>query len=483
MERARAEAEAERARMYALFQQAPLPIAITRGPSHVFELVNPAARAMLDGRELLGRSAREAFPTAAEAAIAVLDRAFADGEAVSLREYAAGGRLFDAVVQPVRDGGGAVEGLMIVLVDVTEQVHARRQAARQQAWLEAVLDLAPTPMLLVEPHTGRVTFANAAAERMADGRFPIAPFCTDRNGRRIPEEEMPGARAARGEELSGFELDWHLPTETRTLLVSTRVLPPMHDHPATVVVVFEDVSRMKRTEAELQRAVEMRDTFLSVASHELKTPLTALQLHAHRLQRGFGGGSAALSPDRVEATAHKISEQTRRMARLIDDMLDVSRITAERLTLRREEVDFSSLVAEVVDRFGEEAARAGSPITLALDPWVIGHWDRMRLEQVTTNLLGNAIKYGAGRPIDVALRADPSTARLVVRDRGIGIAEEDQRRIFERFERAASERQYGGLGLGLWIVRRIVEALGGAIQVKSAPGEGAEFVVTLPRDS
>jgi signal transduction histidine kinase len=111
----------------------------------------------------------------------------------------------------------------------------------------------------------------------------------------------------------------------------------------------------------------------------------------------------------------------------------------------------------------------------------VGGWDRLRLEQITTNLLSNAIKYGPGKPIEITLAGDEQRATLRVRDQGIGIAAEDHGRIFERFERAVSPRRYGGFGLGLWIVRRVADALGGTIDVESRPGAGATFTVTLPR--
>jgi signal transduction histidine kinase len=159
----------------------------------------------------------------------------------------------------------------------------------------------------------------------------------------------------------------------------------------------------------------------------------------------------------------------------------VSRIHGGRLDIEVERVDFREVVADVVDRFADELARASCTLVLQLDPSVVGVWDRMRLEQVLTNLLSNAIKFGAGRPIDIVLRSLGDQVRLQVRDRGIGIPPERQQQIFQRFERAAPSRVYGGLGLGLYIVRTIVEAMGGHIEVESQPGVGSTFSVTLPR--
>ena len=141
-----------------------------------------------------------------------------------------------------------------------------------------------------------------------------------------------------------------------------------------------------------------------------------------------------------------------------------------------------AVVREVMDRFADLAAESQCPIVLRLDP-VEGIWDRVRLEQVITNLVGNAIKYGKGKPVEVEAVQDGSSAVLRVVDHGIGIAAEDQKRIFERFERARGTREYGGFGLGLWISRSIVEAIGGRISVRSTPGEGSTFTVTVPLEA
>ncbi len=143
-------------------------------------------------------------------------------------------------------------------------------------------------------------------------------------------------------------------------------------------------------------------------------------------------------------------------------------------------MDLAALVAEVTDRAAEELRRAGCAVSIDAPPSVIGRWDRTRLEQVVTNLLANAMKYGAEAPIRITIAADEAAARLTVQDGGIGVAPGDQERIFQRFERAVSERHYGGFGLGLWIARQVVEAMGGSIRVRSELGEGATFVVELP---
>ncbi|MBX3468506.1 MAG: response regulator [Planctomycetes bacterium] len=231
---------------------------------------------------------------------------------------------------------------------------------------------------------------------------------------------------------------------------------------------------------EAREAIRARDEFLQVASHELKTPLTPLLLQldtlAVALRRGDG------QDERLAAKVDVAARQTLRLDRLVDSLLDVARITGGRLELQPEEADLVTVVREVVERFQAEARRAGCELALRARAPVRGRWDRLRLEQVASNLLSNAIKYGQGRPVEVAVDEAGGVARLTVADGGIGIDEEGQRRIFSRFERAASARHYGGLGLGLFITRCIVEAHAGTIAVSSRPGEGATFTVQLPTE-
>ena len=242
----------------------------------------------------------------------------------------------------------------------------------------------------------------------------------------------------------------------------------------------EMLAQIERQDAELRQAVKARDEFLSIASHELKTPLTPLQLQVESLQNVARRQPEGAGATRLLNGLQMADRQVGRLTSLINNLLDISRITSHRLKLDYEVLDLTAVVREVAGRFQEELARAGCTLTIHADAPVSGTWDRMRLEQVVSNFLANAAKYGAGKPVEVWVEGNTDSATVRVRDHGIGIAPGDQARIFERFERAVSEQSYGGFGLGLWIVRQIVDAMGGKVSVESKLGEGATFSVTLP---
>jgi signal transduction histidine kinase len=229
---------------------------------------------------------------------------------------------------------------------------------------------------------------------------------------------------------------------------------------------------------EARRAVTLRDEFLSIAGHELRTPLAAISLHLQSMLRS----PDEMSMVRVRERITKLVGQSERLAALIEDLLDVTKLMSGRVELEPRDLDLGALVKQCVERMRDEFDRAGTPLQLRLAA-VRGRWDRSRLDQVTTNLLSNELKYGRGQPVSVDVALDDDFASLAVTDRGIGVAPEDHTRIFERFERAVSPRNFGGFGLGLWIVRKLVEAHGGTISVTSALGAGATFTVTLPMAS
>ncbi|HYD42607.1 MAG TPA: ATP-binding protein [Anaeromyxobacter sp.] len=226
---------------------------------------------------------------------------------------------------------------------------------------------------------------------------------------------------------------------------------------------------------EAQEAIQVREEFISVASHELRTPLTALTLQARLLER-----SAAPGGEQLVRRVAVVGRQVERLNRLVANLLDVTRLRVQRLELAPEPFDLCGLVEEVSGRFQEELGRARRVLRVSTPAPAQGIWDRTKLEQVVTNLVSNAIRYGGTEPIDVAVHASGGEVRISVQDRGRGIAPEDRARIFRRFERGQNAEGSGGLGLGLYVVRQIVEAHGGRIDVESELGAGATFTVVLP---
>ena len=228
-----------------------------------------------------------------------------------------------------------------------------------------------------------------------------------------------------------------------------------------------------------QAAVAARDEFLSIASHELRTPLTALKLAAQNLKR-VALATCGDAAEQVRRSVEAADRQGVRLEKLVSALLDVSRIQAGKLELSLEDLDLGALAAEVLAQFEGQLAETGSRVAMQVEGPVRGRWDRLRLGQVVTNLVSNAVKYGEGKPIEVRVEGDGERVRLSVRDHGIGLAEESHRRLFQRFVRTAQARNYGGLGLGLYIARRLAEAHGGTVSVVSALGEGSTFTVELP---
>ncbi|MDP1955548.1 MAG: hybrid sensor histidine kinase/response regulator [Polaromonas sp.] len=241
------------------------------------------------------------------------------------------------------------------------------------------------------------------------------------------------------------------------------------------------MAQLLSTEGELRSALRMRDDFMSMAAHELRTPLNTLFLETQLRKIQLAKGQAHIfDTDYLQTMVVKDQRQIQSMVRLIDDMLDASRVRSNRLSIRPTQVELTALLARVVDNLSHQADDAATPITLQAHAPVTGLWDEFRIEQVVINLLTNALRYGRGKPVDISVHLLPGNVRIDVRDQGMGIPKAAQQRIFEQFERVTGNDGTGGLGLGLYITRQLVEAHGGLIGVQSVPGEGSVFQVTLP---
>ena len=247
------------------------------------------------------------------------------------------------------------------------------------------------------------------------------------------------------------------------------------------VELFRQRQELQDAKAQLQRAVSMRDDFMSMIAHELRNPLNSVYLQA-QLRRRMLSSAQPPDPHAMLKMVERDERQIRSMVRLLDDMLDVSRVRTGKLAIVPAGYDLAASATAVVEAIQEQARAAGVVITLATPDALAMVGDEFRIEQVITNMLTNALRYGQGKPVavTVGVREQDPEAFVSVRDQGMGIKPEDQERIFEQFERTEGSAQIAGLGLGLYIARQIAQAHSGRLEVRSAPGEGAEFILSLP---
>jgi signal transduction histidine kinase len=257
-------------------------------------------------------------------------------------------------------------------------------------------------------------------------------------------------------------------------------------HPGVCLIATDLTQQIRFKEyevlaRELEEAVRAREEFISIASHELKTPLTSLMIQSQIQQKLIAkNDERAYSQKRVNDLAEKSLKVAKRLNRLIEDMLDITRIKTGKISINPEPTDLGELTKEALERLGPDFESSGCGKPDFKYKKILGHWDPLRIDQVITNLLTNAIKYGNGCPVKLEINRLKDRAKVTVMDGGAGITEEDQKKIFGRFERSASVKNIGGLGLGLFISKQIIEAHGGKIWVESQKGKGSKFAFELP---
>lgn len=334
--------------------------------------------------------------------------------------------------------------------------------------VETVLESFSLPVLLVDLERTCLIYANRAARTASLAAFNFRDL------------KFPFYPAVQGETVSSEEYQHQTPEGHATYLVHFGLLAFPGQPRPIATLSFVDISAAKRTEEELRQAVKDRDDFFSLATHELKDPLFSLQLSIdllhHRVEK-----EGQISTQALHKHLDVSRRQTAHLSRLVENLLAVSRIQDKGFHLDLEEVDLCAMVHEVTGRFQDLSSRAGIPLKAEPCQTLVGSWDRNKMEQILSNLLSNAIKYGAGRPVTIRIHNRESAAVMEVQDQGIGIAPEDQARIFNRFERVPTTQVKESLGLGLFIVRSLVEAHGGTIALRSEMGKGSLFTITLPR--
>lgn len=442
---------------------------------------------------IVGREARVFIPAAEASGVLTIFRQVRDsGEPVFLREFeyagfAHGQAYFDWSLVPLREDGVRITGLLLLVNDVTERVRSRQRieelawdAAQRANELETMLASITDGVIVVDA-TGRVTLENAASHRLLGPERVASLVVGGERGEHqqsIFADSMPLARAMRGETVADqVLLVCKADGETaRYLLCSSAPVRGVDGIITGAVAVSRDITAIKQVE-------QLKDEFVSVAAHELRTPLTAIKGYTELLERRLGrdeGRDEGRARERQSLAV--IRRQTERLARLVNEMLDVSRIEAGQLQLNRESFDLSALAEETMNsvRISDDV----HAFVLDAPSGVEAFADTARIEQVLINLITNAATYSPqGGTITVHVRAESDHATVSVRDEGIGIAPEEVSHLFARFYRSpqAGAMRSGGMGLGLYISREIIQRHGGTITVESTPGVGSTFTFTLPR--
>lgn len=376
---------------------------------------------------------------------------------------------------PIRDAKGVMLGVVLVFRDVTESYRVKRELEESENRFRRLSDAAPVLIWTSNPsksfdwlNAQWVSFTGVAVEEGLGEGWLRSVHPADRD--RVLAAYRLGFDAR-----EPFRMEYRLRRSDgvyRWMLDSASPRSGSQGEFMGYVGSLIDIDEQKR-------AIEGRDQFLSVASHELRTPLTSLKLETQMRKRGMAQGKV-YSDTQWTALLEGYDRQILRLTRLIDDMLDISRIHSGKLSLQRTRFDLAEMAEEVVERTRPQFDAAGVAVTTALDRGVLGDWDRFRMEQVLTNLLSNAIKYGNKRPVTVEVSRKDGQAFLQVSDGGHGIDPVDQNRIFDRFERVGDPDSASGLGLGLFIVREILSLHRGTIRVASELNRGSKFTVSVP---
>jgi PAS domain S-box-containing protein len=397
---------------------------------------------------------------------------------------------------PIRSEAGAAIGVAAIVRDVTEETRIRQDLRETDARFRNMADAAPV-LLWMSRSDGLCTFFNQT--------------WLEFTGRTLEQEWGEGwAENVHADDLAAcmhgyttafnarqtFEMEYRLRRkdgEYRWILDRGTPRYTPDGHFAGYIGSGVDITERRQLEAELRGAVEARDDFLSVASHELRTPLTVLRLHTDQLQRAIAAGSAgaaggaaaraagAAVSRSLESRVVSIAAEVRRLGQLVETLLDTTRLAATGgWKLNPERLQLGAQVQQVLRDLAPVAEAAKCAVTFHEATVLYGMWDRDRLQHALTNIMVNAFKFGAGAPVEVTVTSDGNLAVARVRDHGVGLPPEQQELIFQRFGRAPHTHGYGGLGLGLWIARQSIDAMGGSIRVHSASGQGATFEIVVP---
>lgn len=386
------------------------------------------------------------------------------------------GRWLESIFTPVMNDEGVVTEVAIVFTDITDLKLARDQ-------MRSIFDHMPES-ILVQDLDFNIVYANEMAVRTAgynslgewlNKKAAVPTFDYLRmDGTPLSLDELPSRRALRGETSEViFKFRNRGTGRERVSQGLARVVFDENGSPVNIVSVHRDITDKIRIETELREALESKNLFFSVASHELRTPITAMKLNTQLMNMTY--------PNISQDAMVKLDRQLTKLSKIVDEMLDISRMSRGNMELNYKEVNLAELTREVLNGFHDQLKLAGIPLTLSIPDQVTGSWDPDRLEQVVENLVTNAIRYARKSPLFVKLEEKGDSVILEVCDQGPGIPPEDLEKIFNRFERSRSFGERSGIGLGLYIVKEIVTLHGGTISVSNLNTGGARFLIELPR--
>ena len=486
----------EQDKLRALFMQAPAGLAILRGSEMRFELANVPYQKLV-GRseaELIGRPVAEAFPELSPAIHSILERVFASGERFVASEFGltldwdANGRPYERyinfVYEPLREEDGNVDGVMVFTYDVSEQVAARQEAQEAQCRTRFAIDASRMGEWEMDLSSGMAK--RSARHDQCFGYEHMLPSWSYQEfldrvqppHRATIDEQFQRAIAERGD--CSFECPIIWPDKTLHWIASrARVVTDGAGKPLRISGLVWDITESRAAHDALREANRQKDEFLATLAHELRNPLAPIRNAAYAL------GRDALAPTDLAWCRDVITRQVKHMALLLDDLLDVSRITTGKVELKKEVVQLRTVVNAAIETVSPllHSKQHALQVTLPQEPLEV-EVDPLRLAQVFTNLLTNAAKYtDPGGCIELIAGADDHGVTATLRDNGIGVAPEALPHLFRMFSQipSAVDRSEGGLGIGLALSKGLVELHGGSLSVHSeGHGHGATFELHLP---
>jgi len=490
LEQSRTETETERFRLYEALRHAPARVGMLLGPDLRFAIVSPAqlAEMGLTEKDVIGKRFADIDPEPGHRA--VLEQVFRTGDPHVARESQTKVRLstgatvdgyFDSTIVATRDASGAIDGVIYFAADVTDLVLGRKRVeelaaavAGERDELQHIVNELPEGVIVMR-RDGAVTRNRVADELL--GRPFTGDFQTSRSdylprrpdGRPYEIRDVPINRALAGESVRGEEMLLHNPQRNEDLNILVSAAPVRRDGEIVAgVSVFQDITQLRAFERQ-------RTEFFSMASHEIRTPVTAILLQLDLALRQISRGDSS----NTEEMLRKAKQRTKALTALINDLLDMSRLDVGKFALDLADLDLATVIRRAAEDYPTDEnhpiriIRSGGSLPV--------RGDGRRLVEVLENLLSNAVKYSPqGGAVTVEIGRERDNAVIRVRDEGLGVPEEERGQIFERFFRASVAKPYGGVGLGLYISKEIVNRMGGDIVLESSGGKGSVFRVSLP---